>query len=297
MAQDVIHDLKRLLSSVPIDKRGMVWVHRICNITRLVHIDVWQQLHSRELVNEQVIPLLQYVRETLISMLSSRSLTESEKELLRVHCENVTARIQNVKENYLNIKPSDFLPDSKLRDSNLHVLYEDREEPSELIEIIHFTSAELIKYLKKHPDALYPIRPRQFEEIIAEILASYGWEVQLTPATKDGGYDIFAISKDIKAGVRSSWIVECKKYRPENKVGVDIVRALYGVKSNLKIANALIATTSCFTKGARDFKESRYDIELKDYQDILEWINQYRPNPDGTLYIRDNKLVLPDGYH
>lgn len=176
----------------------------------------------------------------------------------------------------------------------LRTLYAERPLPKQLIEVVHTITAELVKYLKKRPDALYQIRPRQFEELIAEILASYNWDVQLTPPVKDGGYDIFAISKDIQPGLKSSWIIECKKYGPEKKVGVDIVRAVYGIKSNLKVANALLATTSYFTKGAKAFKASRYDIELKDYRDILEWINQYRPNPNGKLYIKDNKLVLPN---
>ena len=83
-------------------------------------------------------------------------------------------------------------------------------------------------------------------------------------------------------------------YAPENKVGVNIVRALYGVKSNRKVANALLATSSYYTKGAKDFKASRYDIEMKDYNDILEWIKQYKPNPDGKLYLKDNGLILPN---
>ena len=36
------------------------------------------------------------------------------------------------------------------------------------------------------------------------------------------------------------------------------------------------------------YKASRYDLELRDYEGILEWINEYRPNPDGKLYIKDN---------
>ena len=60
--------------------------------------------------------------------------------------------------------------------------------------------------------------PRQFEELICEILAGFGWEVQLTPATRDGGYDMFAISQDLVAGVQTSWIIECKKYSAEKKV-------------------------------------------------------------------------------
>jgi uncharacterized protein YjbI with pentapeptide repeats len=174
----------------------------------------------------------------------------------------------------------------------LRGIYADQEAPEQLIDVVRLIASELISYLKRHPEAMYQIRPRQFEELIAEILASYGWQVQLTPPTKDGGYDIYAISKDIEPGVTSSWIIECKKYAPENKVGVDIVRALYGVKADLKIANALLATTSYFTKGAEAFKASRYDIELKNYQAILGWVNQYRPNPNGKLYIKDNRLIV-----
>ncbi|MDO8477461.1 MAG: pentapeptide repeat-containing protein [Candidatus Rokubacteria bacterium] len=151
-------------------------------------------------------------------------------------------------------------------------------------------SDELIRHLQRNPRALHELRPRQFEELIAEILASYGWEVQLTPASKDGGYDLFAISKDV-AGVTTSWIIECKKFAPEHKVGVEIARALYGVKSDLRVANAMLATTSHFTAGVEKFKASRYDFDLRDYGGVVEWINTYRPNPGGTLYIHDSRLL------
>lgn len=42
--------------------------------------------------------------------------------------------------------------------------------------------AELIRYLGRHPDALFQLKPRQFEELIAEVLTSMGWQVELTPA-------------------------------------------------------------------------------------------------------------------
>ena len=139
----------------------------------------------------------------------------------------------------------------------------------------------------------YRLKPRQFEELIAEILASYGWQVRLTAPTKDGGYDIYAISPTQATGIETSWIIECKKYAPERKIGVDIIRGLFGVKMDLKVANAMLATTSHFTRGAMDYKASRYDLQLRDYQGILEWINEYRPNPEGKLYIKDNRLILP----
>jgi HJR/Mrr/RecB family endonuclease len=166
------------------------------------------------------------------------------------------------------------------------------DPPSELIVLNNRINAELIEYLKKHPDKMHDIRPRQFEELIAEILAHYGWEVQLTPPTKDGGYDIFAVSKDI-SGVRTSWIVECKKYKLERRVGVDTVRALYGASGALTRGNVamMLATTSSFTTGAKRYAAGQYNFDLRDYRDVVEWINEYRPHPDGKLYIKDNMLV------
>ena len=60
-----------------------------------------------------------------------------------------------------------------------------------------------------------------------------------------------------------------------------------------RAANALLATTSDFTRGVKEFKASRYDFELANYEAVLDWVNEYKPNPGGRLHIRDNRLVLP----
>ncbi|MEO1365905.1 MAG: hypothetical protein AAFX50_01925 [Acidobacteriota bacterium] len=81
-------------------------------------------------------------------------------------------------------------------------------------------------------------------------------------------------------------------------VGVDIVRALYG--SNLlnrreqAAGMTMLATTSHFTPGAKAFKTSRYDLALKDCEGILDWLNYYRPNSNGRLFIdTGGKLFAP----
>ena len=174
----------------------------------------------------------------------------------------------------------------------LHTICTAAKPPPELVKLNDRITTELIVYLKKHPDKMYELKPRQFEELIAEILTSYGWEVQITPPTKDGGYDIFAVSKDI-SGTQSSWIVECKKYKQDNKVGVHAVRALYGVAGDLRRPNAamMLATTSSFTSGARRYAAEKYNFELRDYERIIEWLNEYRPHQDGRLYIKDHRLT------
>lgn len=173
--------------------------------------------------------------------------------------------------------------------------------PAELVEVVSLVSKELVAHLKKHPDELRQVKPRQFEELVAEILESFGWTVVLTPATDDGGYDILAIAQDVN-GKRSSWIVECKKYAEANKIEVDLVRSLYGIRNTMKVNGAMLATTSDFTKGARRFQEdarmrdgktSRYHFDLRNYTSVLEWINDYRPHPDGKIMIKDDRLWIP----
>jgi uncharacterized protein YjbI with pentapeptide repeats len=176
----------------------------------------------------------------------------------------------------------------------LRSLFGDTEEtPAIVIQTIQAITAEIVAYLAKHPRELYDLNPRPFEKLICEILAGFGWEVQLTPSTRDGGYDMFAISRDLQAGVKTSWIIECKKYSAERKVGIDVVRGLYGVKQDLNVANILLATTSHFSSEVYKYKASRYDLELRDFEGIVDWLNAYRPHPEAKLYIQDRCLVLP----
>jgi len=152
---------------------------------------------------------------------------------------------------------------------------------------------ELVNYIKQKPYSLFDFPPRKFEELIAGILKNLGWQVDLTQQSKDGGYDIFAVSKDI-SGVSTAWVVECKRYARNRKVGIEIARSLYGTRVVQNGANALLVTTSSFTKGVRDYKASRYNMELRDYHGVLDWINTYRPNPKGSILVKNKKLVMPN---
>jgi len=173
--------------------------------------------------------------------------------------------------------------------------------PQQLVEVVGLASKELVKHLKRHPEELRRIKPRQFEELVAEILEAFGWTVMLTPATDDGGYDILGIVQDAN-GQKQSWIIECKKYAENNKVEVDIVRSLYGIRNTMKVNGAMLATTSDFTKGAREFQKnarlsegstSRYHFDLRNYTSVLEWINEYQPHEGGDILIKNDRLWVP----
>ncbi|EKN5932276.1 restriction endonuclease [Yersinia enterocolitica] len=144
---------------------------------------------------------------------------------------------------------------------------------------LYRTIPELINSLKVAPDLIRDIPPREFEEVVAEIFKKNGFIVELTKRTRDGGKDIIAVKKD-SLGIPSKYFIECKRYAKENKISVDIVRSLYGVKNTKNGPNkAILVTTSSFTPDARKFVEneatSEWDMTLIDYYKLLEWINEY----------------------
>lgn len=156
-------------------------------------------------------------------------------------------------------------------------LYEDGniiEQPQKNI-IITDINEEVKKYFKRHPEKLYDLSPRKFEELVASILEDMGLDVQLTSATRDGGADIIASIKNALTSVLI--LVECKRYSPENKVGVDIIRNVIGVNTLKNPAKSIIVTTSTFTKDAvKEAQKIETKLDLKDYDDLKLWLNKYQ---------------------
>jgi restriction system protein len=140
--------------------------------------------------------------------------------------------------------------------------------------IVSATDA-LIEELKKQPDSIYDLSSRKFEELLAELLSDMGWEVELTPATRDGGKDILAYL-DTDVG-KLLCLVEAKKYRHDRKIGVDLVRTLYGTMFDHQANSAMLVTTSSFTSDAHEFqRRHEYQLALRDYGHIVQWIQRYK---------------------
>jgi restriction system protein len=135
-------------------------------------------------------------------------------------------------------------------------------------------SEELVERLKRRPEAVHELTPRQFEELLAQLLRRMGWEVELTPQTRDGGKDLLAYM-DTDVG-RLLCLVEAKKYRRDRKVGIGLVRELYGTLCDHQATSAMLVTTSSFTDDARAFqKRHQYHLALRDYGDIAGWIRRH----------------------
>lgn len=151
---------------------------------------------------------------------------------------------------------------------------EELENSSELQISLKEVNEELIAYLAKHPEYIHSLHHRKFEELIAEIFRNKGYKVTLTPQTRDGGKDIIAVYNSPFG--HQMFIVECKKYKEDHKVGVELVRGLYGVKSSERYTQAILVTSSTFTEDAKKFvKPLEYELALKDFEDVKKWCAEY----------------------
>jgi len=123
---------------------------------------------------------------------------------------------------------------------------------------------------------LYKLQPREFEELIAELLLKQGYKVELTKQTRDNGYDILAVLHLGYGHAPMKFLVECKKYSEHNKVGVEIVRSFKEVIDTEKANRGILVTTSYFTKDAvKKQKQTPYLLDYRDKDEVMKWVYDY----------------------
>jgi DNA-directed RNA polymerase subunit RPC12/RpoP len=123
---------------------------------------------------------------------------------------------------------------------------------------------------QQYPEKLYEIPPREFEELVASIFRKqFGYQTELTPLTRDGGYDV-VLHRDIAPGLSPERvIVQCKRYR--KPVGVATVRELLGTLLREGADRGILVTTSSFTAPAlKEVKGQR--IDMVDAATLREWL-------------------------
>jgi len=151
-------------------------------------------------------------------------------------------------------------------------LPEESEPYKTIVSNVTTVSDEFLKRFADNPSMLYEMSPRGFEELVAELLNRQGYRVELTPASRDGGKDIYIATKDTLGSFL--YLVECKRFAPDRPVGVGLIRQLYGTVQAERATAGILATTSFFTKDARDFQSKvEFQISLQDYLGIQKWIH------------------------
>jgi hypothetical protein len=134
------------------------------------------------------------------------------------------------------------------------------------------TQNEVLQAIRSGGWALESLSARQFEMLVAAILRNHGYKVELTQCTRDGGYDIFALSEN-PCGLDLRIIIECKRYKQERPVGISVVRQLWGTLNSPTISadRGIIATTSRLSRDASNFVESVWRLSAWESSDILRF--------------------------
>lgn len=119
-------------------------------------------------------------------------------------------------------------------------------------------SSELLEGVRNDPRAdLAALSWLEFEALVGEGFRHRGFEVeQRGGSTPDGGVDL------AMARGRERFLVQCKQWRAQ-RIGVSVVRELYGVMAAEHVAGGYVVTSGFFTRDAKEFAAGR-NIELID---------------------------------
>jgi restriction system protein len=126
--------------------------------------------------------------------------------------------------------------------------------------------------------SLRKINWRQFEELVGEAFRRKGYTVtENGGGGADGGIDLILR----KAGEKL--LVQCKHWKME-KVGVKVVRELYGVVAAQGASGGVVVSSASFTQEARDFAKGK-PLELLDGSELLRLIGEVQkaPTPLGSI--------------
>lgn len=161
---------------------------------------------------------------------------------------------------------------SALLDSNGNPIGES-SKPQILQLAVTATLDDLMAGLNRTPTDLFGLSSRQFELVVARLLEKDGFDVEVTPATRDGGKDIIA---KLRTAAGSFMVyVECKRYAPDRPVGVSVIRELVGVVHSERATAGLVVTTSAFSKPVYKFRDAMpHRLDLKAYTDLVEWLSR-----------------------
>jgi len=114
---------------------------------------------------------------------------------------------------------------------------------------------------------------RQFEELVGEAYRRQGYRViENDSKGPDGGIDL-VIGRDGK-----NYLVQCKQWRNQ-KIGVKVVREMFGLVTAEQAAGGIVISSGAFTKEAVVFASGK-PLELVDGAVLVEMVGNVQRKPN-----------------
>lgn len=127
---------------------------------------------------------------------------------------------------------------------------------------------------------------------MAELYRRRGFNATLTPASGDAGVDVFVARHDELGSSLS--VIQCKRFAPDRKVGVGLVRELQGTLLGAGATAGVLLTTSFFTKARlRSRSDSNTSCRFRTIT-LSKPFSVCRPLAADSSLSLECKLHLPD---
>lgn len=133
------------------------------------------------------------------------------------------------------------------------------EEAPKIITDIRVVNKRILDKIKRQPQAIYQLTPRQFEILVAELFEERGYKVELTQQTRDGGKDLIIL--DHREVGNLMIYAECKQNAPNRPVGVNVVSDLVGRMTADRATAGIVVTSSYFSPDAKTF-QSKFEHQM-----------------------------------
>jgi len=163
------------------------------------------------------------------------------------------------------------------------------EEYSEVQIVINDLSKKLAELVASNAIALDEIEWRDLERVIAEAFSGLGFDVTLTPGSKDGGKDV--IVEFTIDGEKKSYLIELKHWRSGKRVGrKPVIEFVHVVASEKKTGGLFLATYGFSRKAIEALVEiDRGEIALGTHEKIGSLCRSYVKARAG-LWCPPNRL-------
>lgn len=151
-------------------------------------------------------------------------------------------------------------------------------------------SLGLILHLRSNPHVLRGVCWQVFEEIVAEFMASRGYDdVRLVGLAKDTAADVDATLRDSRLPFPMRCFVEAKQWAAK-PVGIEVIDRVHGAMVRERDSHgwqAGLVVSHHFTRSPEMDRErlAKLGIGLADEKDLVTWLKAYEPHPETGLYL------------
>lgn len=143
------------------------------------------------------------------------------------------------------------------------------------------------------PVQLHKLSPRQFEEVVARMIAQQGYKTKVVGGAGDQGVDV----KVFNPQGQLVGVVQCKRYRPNKALAPSFVREMATVRQMHGVNIAYLATTAYFTEETKALAR-QLNVRLIDGHDLKQISRKTAlPQNSDALFQRPKALGQPDDFN